>query len=251
MSNLKRTKEIWRSMWKRCGGINGKNKGSPLYMLKSISVCSEWLNFNTFLSDMGLAPDNMSLDRIENDLGYFKNNCRWATHKTQTRNRTNTLTVYYQGETWFLKDLSDHLGIRYDTLHYRIKNGWVDSELARPISKANCSYKLKENGSKKISFKGNNYSLKDFASLCGVSTTTLRNLLHEGFTELECYEKSKIILERKNRSQVVYKGQSSSIHELATLFKIPYKLLRRRILELNWDESRWSEPVKNKKPLKQ
>lgn len=51
-------------------------------------LCEEWLEFDVFLSDMGERPDCTSLDRIDNNLGYFKENCRWASSTEQVRNRS-------------------------------------------------------------------------------------------------------------------------------------------------------------------
>lgn len=62
----------------------------------------------------------MSLDRIENSLGYSKANCRWANKWTQARNRTNTRMVEFHGETKPLAQWAEELGIKYDTLYQRI-----------------------------------------------------------------------------------------------------------------------------------
>ena len=51
-------------------------------------LCIEWLDFNNFLQDMGERVEGTSLDRIDNEKGYCKENCRWATPKTQMRNRS-------------------------------------------------------------------------------------------------------------------------------------------------------------------
>ena len=80
---------------------------------------------------MGVAPENYSLDRKENDKGYCKENCRWVTYQEQTRNRGITIKVTYQNKEWFLKDLADHLGIRYDTLWRRIQAGWKEADLGK------------------------------------------------------------------------------------------------------------------------
>lgn len=77
----------WCGMKDRC--YREKNERYTDYGGRGINVCDHWLNsFENFIEDMGRKPDNSySLDRINNDLGYYKENCRWATKKTQANNR--------------------------------------------------------------------------------------------------------------------------------------------------------------------
>jgi len=79
--------KTWAAMLSRCKPDN------PTYCSrKGIKVCERWQKFENFLSDMGLRPKGKSIDRINNSLGYFKENCRWATAKEQQNNRTNNRT---------------------------------------------------------------------------------------------------------------------------------------------------------------
>lgn len=53
-------------------------------------VCDRWSEFAAFLADMGERPAGMTLDRINNELGYEPANCRWATMAEQSQNRRTT-----------------------------------------------------------------------------------------------------------------------------------------------------------------
>lgn len=86
------TKEYnsWRAMKGRCTNPNHTNYSG--YGGRGIVICSRWLEpagqgFLNFLSDMGDRPPNTSLDRINNNLGYSKENCRWSSPSCQANNR--------------------------------------------------------------------------------------------------------------------------------------------------------------------
>lgn len=80
----------WRHMKSRCGNPNVER--FVHYGGRGITVCDEWTcSFERFLSDMGLPPtDGHTLDRIDPNKGYSKDNCRWATKTEQARNKTSS-----------------------------------------------------------------------------------------------------------------------------------------------------------------
>jgi len=83
-------------------------------------VCERWLEFTAFLNDMGPAPEGMSLDRIDNSLGYSKANCRWATKTEQVRNSSQVNLVTINQETLPLSVWSLKLGFGRSNLGIRL-----------------------------------------------------------------------------------------------------------------------------------
>lgn len=79
----------WRAMKDRCDKEN--NAHYRLYGGRGITYCERWKDFAIFLADMGDRPEGKSLDRIDNNLGYYPENCRWASQKEQVGNSSKVL----------------------------------------------------------------------------------------------------------------------------------------------------------------
>jgi len=80
------TYHSWYNMKSRCYNSNYRN--FKYWGGKGIKVCKRWFKFENFLKDMEIRPRNTSLDRIDGNKNYYKNNCRWATRKEQNQNRS-------------------------------------------------------------------------------------------------------------------------------------------------------------------
>ena len=72
----------WENMMQRC--TNPKTPSYQYYGGRGLEVSSEWIHsFDQFYKDMGPRPPNTSLDRIDPEKGYFKENCKWSTRREQ------------------------------------------------------------------------------------------------------------------------------------------------------------------------
>lgn len=79
------TYKSWRNLKKRCNNPNHTDYKD--YGGRGIAVCERWSDFRNFLEDMGERPEGKTIDRKDNDGGYYKENCRWATAKEQRLNQ--------------------------------------------------------------------------------------------------------------------------------------------------------------------
>ena len=111
----------WLGMKKRCQNKN--SKAFKDYGGRGIDVCPQWEDFKTFYRDMGDRPEGTTLERKNNDLGYSKANCIWATRKEQVRNRRTTTFYEHNGVTLSLQGWAETAGISYKLIWARYKSG--------------------------------------------------------------------------------------------------------------------------------
>lgn len=116
--------KAWRQMKRRC--IDPNSPSFPDYGGRGITVSKSWMKFENFYKDMGDPPTpEHSIDRIENDKGYYKENCRWATAKEQSNNTRRNVRLTYRGETKTATEWSRQLDIDRHLIYQRLKNGWT------------------------------------------------------------------------------------------------------------------------------
>jgi len=124
----------WRSMRARCMLPNSKS--FPKYGAKGITVCDRWKDsFENFLSDMGECPSpSMTVERLNNSLGYSPDNCKWATRTEQNRNTSSNRMLTFRGETHCVSEWAEILNIKYRTIMTRLNKGMSAEEaLGTPI----------------------------------------------------------------------------------------------------------------------
>jgi hypothetical protein len=127
----------WVSMIQRCTNKNCKNY--KRYGARGIKVCKAWRkSFEAFFQDMGKKPKGYTLERINNEHGYYPNNCRWASYLDQEGNRGNIVKVEYEGKIQGLSKWARELGVSLSLLVSRLKNGWsVKRAFTEPPHKKN------------------------------------------------------------------------------------------------------------------
>ena len=126
----RRIYSIWHSMIQRC--TNKKNIDYKNYGGRGIKVCESWRVFSNFFEDMGNAPIGKTIDRINNNGNYEKENCRWATLGQQANNKQNNHYVTYNGETHTLAEWSRINNLSIHTIESRITAKWNEEDLVKP-----------------------------------------------------------------------------------------------------------------------
>jgi len=118
--------KCFAAMKHRCSNPN--NPQYHDYGGRGITVCKTWINsFATFAADMGDMPIGMTLDRIDNDLGYSADNCRWSTRYEQSVNRRDNVLLTVDGETLPLTVIARQHGTVPMTVMSRLSRGWCHS----------------------------------------------------------------------------------------------------------------------------
>lgn len=109
----------WNAMKSRCS--NPKVHNHKNYKERGVTVCEEWNDFSVFLADMGLKPSKeYTIERIDNNKGYYKENCKWATKKEQQRNTRITTFIDYKGFRKSTAEWAELIGFPLSTLYGRI-----------------------------------------------------------------------------------------------------------------------------------
>lgn len=146
---------IWNNMLRRCNNTNDKDYN--IYGGRGIKVCNSWkMSFEYFYKDMHesyldhiyqYGEKDTTLDRIDVNGNYCKENCKWATQIEQSNNRTNNRRlVDKDGTTHTVYEWSRIKGICRSTLSNRINNlGWSDIDaLNKPARKINYKLSIKK-----------------------------------------------------------------------------------------------------------
>jgi hypothetical protein len=114
----------WKMMKQRCDNQNRQEYHR--YGGRGISYTAQWASFNRFISDMGEPPTaTHTIERIDNDMNYTKENCRWETRRNQASNTSISYEITIDGKTKTLSGWAEYFGIPISTVSSRInRSGW-------------------------------------------------------------------------------------------------------------------------------
>lgn len=138
INKIKRREDPLWGVWR---GIKTRlfNRNSPRYKhygARGITISDDWMKFDNFARDMRPTyKKGLSIDRIDNNKGYCKENCRWATNIEQNNNRRNVHLLAYKGKKMNLTQWAKELNISYYALMHRYYDlEWsVDKLLSTPV----------------------------------------------------------------------------------------------------------------------
>lgn len=114
---------IWQGMKSRCSNPN--NPDYQRYGGRGITVCKEWKNsFSEFMkwANKSGYSETLSIDRIDYNGNYEPNNCRWATPKQQSNNRSSNHLVTIGNETMTISQWCEKYGIKLSVIKGKIRN---------------------------------------------------------------------------------------------------------------------------------
>lgn len=131
-TKVSKTYNSWYSMIQRC--TNPNDTAYHNYGGRGITVCKRWRKFANFLKDMGEVPKGHQIDRVDNNKGYCKSNCRWVTAKINNRNRRNNRLITHNWKTQCISAWAEQTGLSKGVIVWRLNHGWsIAKALTTPV----------------------------------------------------------------------------------------------------------------------
>lgn len=182
--------KIWCKMKERC--YNPKSKSFDNYGGRGIFICDEWCNDFAKFYDWSLSngyKDDLTIDRINVKLGYFPENCRWATMEEQQNNRRDNVHIAVGDKIYTLSEYCKIKSIPPSTLGWRLRKKWSNADaINKPFEG------VKE---RLLTFNGKTQNLNTWARETGISKITIRNRLNRYGWSIEEALTIKPIMGRK------------------------------------------------------
>lgn len=185
-NKVKRLYRIWIEMRSRC--MNPKRKNYKWYGGKGIKVDDRWYVYLNFHEDMSQAyyehvkkfgEKNTSLDRINVNGHYCKENCKWSTLKEQHSNKSNTIYITHNHKTQTLEEWSKDTKLSKKTIYYRIFRYKWSIKDALSFEKRHRKY------IQTLTFAGKTQTIRDWSKESGINELTIRKRIKKGKMSVE------------------------------------------------------------------
>lgn len=174
----------WIAIKERCHNQNCPN--FKRYGARGITICERWLaSFNNYYADVGPCPAGRSLDRVDNNGGYWCGKCdecqrnswpanwRWATRKEQMQNTRVSKFVSYQGETLTVSEWARRYNVGNSLLWRRLfVSKWPMERALTESSDSNAEYVTRRD-QVRITVNGTSYTAKEWSRLSGIPYGTV------------------------------------------------------------------------------
>jgi hypothetical protein len=126
-----RLKKIFKAMNTRC--YNKNSTGYKYWGGKGVTICDEWKDNYKAFHDWAIVNgyrDDLSIDRIDHEMGYIPSNCRWATDKEQANNMSSNHVVYFNFEQYTMTQFAELIGTKRDAIKHLFDKGMSAHEIA-------------------------------------------------------------------------------------------------------------------------
>ena len=125
----------WAAMKRRCDFPDALHK--KYYADKGITYCEEWKDFCGFM-EWALSNgyiEGYTIERLDNNKGYYPDNCTWIPAKDQNKNKTNKSHLIIDGIDKSYTEWAKEYGLKENTIRMRIKYGISGKDLLKPVVK--------------------------------------------------------------------------------------------------------------------
>lgn len=162
--------QAWSNMKRRCN--DKANKEYANYGGRGITYCDEWETFEGFWADMQEGySDELTIDRIDVNGNYCKENCKWSTSFEQANNTTASRHYDFDGGKYTVAQIAQMTGVDKELMRSRIQRGVPIEETLEPKVEAET-----------LTFRGETKTIREFAEEYGMSYRRLKKRLEKGWS---------------------------------------------------------------------
>lgn len=170
-----------------------------------------WKDFKEFCDDMGERPEGYTLERVDVNGHYCKENCIWASREEQANNKRTSRFVTVDNLTMTIAQWERHTGLYEGQVKERIKNyGWSIEDACRLANKG-------QHTTKSITIDGRTLTTIEWENLTGLRRGTVNSRIRNGWSERRaCLEPLNVARKIKALGQWKTVAEWERFHGLAS-----------------------------------